>query len=236
MPKSTDTNRRKAPATPDLSERAVLTISSKNYSSWSLRAWLMMKFSGLPFEEQMMDVDAPGVRAELLLLAPSILVPCLNHRGIRVWDTLAIGEYLHEVVPEAELLPTELVHRAHCRAICGEMHSGFSAMRASLPMNLKLRLPSFKVWSKAQADIDRIIDIWTDCLTRHQGPYLFGSHPNMADAMFAPVATRFVTYSVRLPPPCESYRDTIMAIPALQEWISAASQEAEEFDELDMDF
>jgi glutathione S-transferase len=235
MPKSTASPRRASAPVPATTE-AVLTISSKNYSSWSLRAWLMMKFSGLPFREEMMDVDAPGVRAELLLLAPSILVPSLQHQGIRVWDTLAIGEYLHEVVPEAGLLPTELVHRAHCRSICGEMHSGFSALRASLPMNLKLRLPSFKVWSKAQADIDRIVEIWTDGLSRYQGPYLFGRHPTMADAMFAPVATRFVSYAVSLPPVCAAYRDTLMAMPAMQEWMAAAVQEAEEFDELDMDF
>lgn len=196
----------------------------------------MMKFAGLTFTEHKVDVDAPEVRAELLLLAPSILVPCLNHNGIRVWDTLAIGEYLNEVAPKAGLLPTEMVRRAHCRAICGEMHSGFSAMRASLPMNFKAQLKSFKVWSKAQADIDRIIEIWSDCSKRYKGPYLFGAKPNLADAMFAPVASRFTTYGVNLPKVCAKYRDTIMALPAMQEWRKQALQEPEEFDELDMDF
>jgi glutathione S-transferase len=196
----------------------------------------MMTFSGLPFIEHKVDVDAPEVRAELLLLAPSILVPTLNHNGIRVWDTLAIGEYLNEVAPKAKLLPTEMVRRAHCRAICGEMHSGFSAMRASLPMNFKAQLKSFKVWSKAQADIDRIIEIWTDCLQRYKGPYLFGQKPNLSDAMFAPVASRFITYGVNLPKVCAKYRDTMMALPAMQEWREQALQEPEEFDELDMDF
>ncbi|MFM8462608.1 MAG: glutathione S-transferase family protein [Actinomycetota bacterium] len=215
---------------------AILSISSKNYSSWSLRAWLMLKMSGLSFIEEKVDIDSPGVRAELLLLAPSILVPCLSHNGIRVWDTLAIGEYLNEVAPNAGLLPPQIVQRAHCRSICGEMHSGFAAMRSSLPMNLKVKMQSFKVWSKAQADIDRIIEIWTDCLSKYSGPYLFGQSPTIADAMFAPVATRFVTYAVSLPSVCENYRDTVMAMPFMREWISQAILEHEDFDELDMDF
>ncbi len=217
-------------------EGARLSISSKNYSSWSLRGWLMVKMAGLPFEEERVDVDSPDARAELLLLAPSILVPCLTHRGIRVWNTLAIGEYLHEVAPKAGLLPSDPVQRAHCRSICGEMVSGFSAMRASLPMNMRARLKSFKVWSKAQADIDRIIEIWTECLGTYGGPYLFGEKPTLADAMFAPVASRFTTYAVSLPPLCASYRDTIMAMPLVQQWMADALQEPEELDELDMDF
>lgn len=196
----------------------------------------MIKFSGIAFVEQMVDVDAPGVRAELLLLAPSILVPSLQHNGIRVWDTLAIGEYLHEIAPKAKLLPTEMVQRAHCRAICGEMHSGFSAMRSSLPMNFKVKMKSFKVWSKAQADIDRIIEIWLDCLLRYEGDFLFGPEPNLADAMFAPVASRFVTYGVVLPERCALYRDKLMGLPAMKLWESEALTEHEEFDELDMDF
>lgn len=109
-------------------------------------------------------------------------------------------------------------------------------MRASPPMNLKVKMNSFKVWSKAQADIDRIIEIWSDCLARYGGPYLFGAVPNMVDAMFAPVACRFVTYAVKLPPICENYRDVIMSMPVLREWISQAILEPKEFDELDIDF
>lgn len=213
-----------------------LTISSKNYSSWSLRGWLMVRFAGIPFVEERIDIDAPGARAELLLLAPSILVPCLTHRGIRVWDTLAIGEYLHEVAPEAGLLPSDPVQRAHCRSICGEMHSGFAAMRASLPMNLKARFDTFKVWSKAQADIDRIETIWEDCLQRHGGPYLFGRERTLADAMFAPVATRFRTYAVALRPASAAWRDTALAMPEMREWTADALLEPDELDELDMDF
>ncbi len=107
----------------------------------------MVKLSGLAFKEVMLGTDNADARAELLLLSPSMLVPCLSHGKVKVWDTLAIGEYLNEIAPKAQLLPTNVVHRAHCRAICGEMHSGFAAMRASLPMNIKARIKSFKVWS-----------------------------------------------------------------------------------------
>ncbi len=164
---------------------AILTISSKNYSSWSLRGWLLCRMAGLDFVEQAVPVDDPANRAELLLLSPSILVPCLTHDGIRVWDTLAIAEYLNEVKPKAGLLPAKRAARARCRSICGEMHSGFSNLRSALPMNLKARHPGFKVWSGAQADIDRIATIWRECFAEHGGPYLFGNL-TMADAMYAP--------------------------------------------------
>src|SRR3984893_18115263 len=141
-----------------------LTISSRNYSSWSLRGWLLTKFSGLEFEEIVVPPADPVIRAELLLLSPSILVPRLEHEGVRVWDTLAIAEYLHEVRPEARLLPTDRVARAHCRSICGEMHSGFSALRSALPMNLRAHCPGFKVWSRAQGDIERIVESGGACL------------------------------------------------------------------------
>ena len=139
--------------------KAVLTISSKNYSSWSLRGWLMARFAGLEFTEKVIPPDDPAMRAEMLLLAPSILVPCLKHEGVKVWDTLAIGEYLQrdQARRPACCRPTRKA-RAHCRAICGEMHSGFAALRAALPMNLKGHFPGFKVWARAQADIDRIVD------------------------------------------------------------------------------
>ena len=117
--------------------KAVLTIASKNYGSWSLRGWLLCKMAGIDFEEHHVGTDDPSTRAELLLLSPSFLVPRLTHDGLRVWDTLAIVEYLHELNPEAGLLPSDRVQRAHCRSICGEMHSGFSNLRSALPMNIK---------------------------------------------------------------------------------------------------
>jgi len=213
----------------------ILTISSKNYSSWSLRGWLLCKMAGLEFVEEVVPVDDPSNRAELLLLAPSILVPCLTHLGTRIWDTLAIAEYLNEVRPKARLLPADRSARARCRSICGEMHSGFTNLRSALPMNLKARHPGFKVWAGAQADIDRITTIWRDCLTVYQGPYLFGTL-TMADAMYAPVVTRFLTYDVTLDADCAGYCDRIMALPDMVAWRDAAMLEAEELEELDMEF
>jgi len=213
----------------------VLTISSKNYSSWSLRGWLMCKMAGLEFAEEVVPVDDPANRAELALLSPSILVPCLTHAGIRVWDTLAIGEYLLEIKPEVGLLPAGRGDRARCRSICGEMHSGSGNLRSALPMNLKARHPGSKVWSGAQADIDRITAIWHDCLAAHDGPYLFGA-PTMAEAMYAPVVTRFLTYDVRLDAACAAYCERIMALPEMIEWCRAALAEPDELEELDMEF
>jgi glutathione S-transferase len=215
--------------------KAVLTISSKNYSSWSLRGWLLCKMAGLEFSEAVVPVDDPANRAELLLLSPSILVPCLTHQGVRVWDTLAIAEYLNEINPAAGLLPAARGDRAHCRSICGEMHSGFGNLRSALPMNLKARHPRFRVWSGAQADIDRIVTIWHDCLAAHRGGFLFGS-ATMADAMYAPVVTRFLTYDVPLDGICAAYCERIMALPEMVEWCRAALAEPDELEELDMEF
>jgi len=216
-------------------QKTVLTISSKNYGSWSLRGWLLVKFAGLPFEEETIPPDDPDMRAEMLLLSPSILVPRLTHEGIPVWDTLAIAEYLHEVAPQARLLPADRAMRAHCRAICGEMHSGFAALRSALPMNLKSRFPGFKLWSRAQADIDRIVAIWRDCLARYGGPYLFGER-SMAEAMYAPVCTRFLTYDVALDEVCRGYCARVMALPEMVEWVEAAQREPEGIEELEVEF
>jgi glutathione S-transferase len=217
-------------------QKPTLTIASKNYGSWSLRGWLLCKMAGLDFEERMAASDDPSMRAELLLLSPSFLVPCLTHDGIKIWDTLAIAEYLNEILPEAGLLPETRAARAHCRSISGEMHSGFSNMRSALPMNLKAHHPGFKVWAGAQADIDRIMSIWRECLATHKGPFLFGVTPGMADAMFAPVVTRFLTYDVKLDSDCAAYARAIMALPAMREWIAGAEAEPDEVVELDVEF
>jgi glutathione S-transferase len=213
----------------------ILTISSKNYSSWSLRGWLLCRMAGLKFVEEVVPVDDPTNRAELLLLSPSILVPCLTHQGIRIWDTLAIAEYLNEVRPKAGLLPAGRGARARCRSICGEMHSGFTNLRSALPMNLKARHPGFKVWTGAQADIDRITTIWRECFANYHGPYLFGAL-TIADAMYAPVVTRFLTYDVKLDADCAGYCDRITALPDMMAWRNAAMLEPEELEELDMEF
>jgi glutathione S-transferase len=215
---------------------ATLTLSSKNYSSWSLRGWLLARFAGLEFREQMVSPDDAEVRKELLLLAPSIRVPCLTHEGAKVWNTFAIAQYLDEVRPKAGLMPADRIARAHCRSVCGEMNSGFANLRASLPMNLKLHRPGHKIWAGAQPDIDRICEIWDDCLTRYGGPFLFGVQRGMADAMFAPVVTRFLTYDVKLGKRCAQYCKTIMAMPEMREWVAAAKREPDEIEQLDMDF
>jgi glutathione S-transferase len=191
--------------------------------------------AGLEFAEEIVPVDDPASRAELLLLSPSILVPCLTHNGIRIWDTLALAEYLNEVKPRAGLLPKDRAARARCRSICGEMHSGFSNLRSALPMNLKARRLGFKIWSGAQADIDRITTIWRDCFAEYNGPFLFGSR-SMADAMYAPVVTRFLTYDVHLDSVCGRYCDQITALPEMIEWCNAAIHEPEELEELEMEF
>ena len=214
---------------------ATLTITSKNYGSWSLRGWLLCKMAGLKFAEQVMPVDDPSMRAELLLMSPSFLVPCLTHDGVKVWDTLAIAEYLRELKPKAGLLPADRAARAHCRAISGEMHSGFANLRSALPMNLKARYEDFKIWAGALADIARVVEIWKECLAKYGGPYLFGKL-SVADAMYAPVVTRFLTYDVKLDADCAAYCQAIMALPAMQEWIAAAKAEPDDLEELDVEF
>jgi len=216
--------------------KAVLTISSKNYGAWALRGWLMAKLAGLAFTEKVISPDDPAMKAEMLLLSSSMLVPSLQHGSVKVWGTLAIGEYLNEIKPDAKLLPANAAARAHCRAISGEMHSGFASMRSALPMNIKAHFPGFKVWSRAQADIDRVLEIWTECLSQYGGPYLFGKEVSLADAMYAPVVTRFLTYDIPLDKASAAYVKRIMALPALQEWIAEAQKEPDDIDELDAEF
>ena len=216
--------------------KATLTIASRNYGSWSLRGWLLCKMAGLDFEEQTVASDDPSTRAELLLLSPSFLVPCLAHNGVKIWDTLAIAEYLNEILTAAGLLPKSLAARTRCRSISGEMHAGFSNLRSALPMNLKAHHPGFKVWAGAQADIDRIISIWRECLATEKGPFLFGDSACLADAMFAPVVTRFISYDVKLDSDCAAYCATIMAMPPMHEWVGAAKAEPDEVVELDVEF
>lgn len=216
--------------------RATLTVTSKRYGAWSLRGWLLCQLAGLEVDEVLLPSDDPLARAELLLLAPSFRVPSLAHDGVRVWGTLAIAEYLYEQVPGSSIFPPDVADRALCRSVCNEMHSGFANLRAGLPMNMKARHPNFKVWAGAQADIDRIVDLWHECLERSGGPYLFGAVPTAADAMYAPVCSRFVTYDVELDARCASYRDAVMALPAMQVWITAAELEPDDLEELEAEF
>jgi glutathione S-transferase len=214
---------------------AVLAISSRNYSSWSLRGWLLCRLAGLDVVEEMVPVDA-DTRAELLLLSPSVRVPRLTHEGASVWDTLAIGEYLNELYPEAQMYPADRVARAHCRSISGEIHSGFTNLRSALPMNLKVRHARFPIFSGARPDIERIETIWSECLARYGGPFLFGARPVVADAMYAPVATRFLTYAVALSPAAAAYRDAVLGWEPMQLWKEAALAEPDEMVDLEVEF
>ena len=163
--------------------------------------------------------------------------PSFNLPSVKIGEEeVAITEYLTELKPKAGLIPKEKIARAHCRSICGEMHSGFSNLRSALPMNIKSRHPGFKVWAGAQADIDRVLAIWRECLKDYGGPFLMGAKPTAADAMYAPVCTRFVTYDVKLDAKCAAYRDRVLALPAMAEWIKAARTEPDEVEELDVEF
>ncbi len=215
---------------------ATLLISSKNYSSWSLRGYLLARLAGLRFEEKVVDLDDPVNRRELLMQSSSIRIPALMHDDVMIWDTLAIAEYLNEAFPSAAMLPSDRLARARCRSISGEMHSGFTALREALPMNLRLFRPGFAVWSAVQADIDRITEIWRECISTWDGPWLFGKRPCIADAMYAPVVTRFRSYDVQVDTVCERYCQTIMGWPDMKEWFAAAQREPEQIDELDIEF
>ena len=163
-------------------------------------------------------------------------MPCLTHNGLKVWDTLAIAEYLHENFPQAGLLPKDMAARTHCRSIAGEMHSGFSNLRSALPMNLKAHYKGFKIWAAAQGDIERITTIWRECRTKYGGPYLFCATPSLADAMYAPVATRFATYDVKLDRACADYCETVLNLPEMLEWTEAARTEKAGIEELEAEF
>ncbi|HEX3565509.1 MAG TPA: glutathione S-transferase [Acidimicrobiales bacterium] len=215
---------------------AVLTINSRNYGAWSLRGWLLCRNSGLDFTVKVIDSQDPEVRAELLMLSPSLLVPRLAHGDIEVWSTIAIAEYLHELFPQRGLLPQATADRARCRSVSGEIQSGFANLRSALPMNLKASHPGFPVWAGARADLDRIETIWSDCLDQSKGPYLFGDSFTLADAMFAPVCTRIRTYDVKVGAMASEYTETVLALPEMVELTEEALAEPDDVEELEMEF
>jgi glutathione S-transferase len=192
--------------------------------------------AGLEVEVESASIDDPQNRAELLLLSPTVLTPRLDHDGASVWDTIAIAEYLDEMYPKAELLPTERVKRAHCRSVVGEMHGGFYNLRSALPMNLRARYPGFRVFTGARGDIRRVLTIWNECFEAYRGRFLFGDKPTLADAMYAPVCTRFVTYDIALEGKAAEYRDRIISWAPMQQWIEEAKAEPMEIEELDIEF
>jgi glutathione S-transferase len=215
--------------------QATLTINSRNYGAWSLRGWLLCKFAGLDFSVEVVDMTDPSSHAELLLLSPSFLVPQLRHDELVIWDTLAIGDYLHECM-DSSLLPADPKARAWCRSVSGEVHSGFANLRAALPMNIKSHHPGFPVWAGAQADIDRVETLWNECLAASGGPFLFGETRTVADAMYAPECSRLHTYDVKVGEVASGYVETILAMPEMVDWTDAARLEPDDVEELEMEF
>jgi len=211
-------------------DEITLVIGNKNYSSWSLRAWLMMKASGAPFREVLVQLDQPETRQQILQYTPSARVPVLIHKGVSIWDSLAIGEYLAETFPQAKLWPQDKAARALARSVSAEMHSSFADLRREAPMNIRGHFPNRKLDPQAAADIRRIVTLWRDCRMQFgekanpDEGYLFG-HFTIADAMFTPIATRLRTYEVPLDNDTASYVDRVLSSPAMKEWTVAALKE-----------
>jgi glutathione S-transferase len=203
-----------------------LVVGNRNYSSWSLRGFLAARAAGVPFDEVLVRLSEPGSKAELLKHSPAAKVPVLKHGERTICDSLAIIEYLAEVRPEAGLWPADAGARAHARAVAAEMHSGFSALRAHMPMNLRKSLPGKGRGRDVADDIERIGAIWADCRATYGagGPFLFGRF-SAADVMYTPVATRFRTYAVELDDLCQDYVDAVLARPDFLEWHAAALEE-----------
>ena len=204
-----------------------LYIGNKNYSSWSLRPWLLLKHFGIPFREHMVSVAGRDYNAALKPLAGNARVPCLHEDGFQIWESIAIAETLAERHPA--MWPADARARARARSISAEMHAGFTALRTAMPMNLKLKLKGKPATPAVQRDIDRIVEIWEEARMQFataDGPWLFGAF-SVADAMFAPIAWRFHVYNVALPPLAATYRDAMLAHPAMQEWYAAALLETE---------
>lgn len=204
-----------------------LLIGDKTLSSWSLRPWLLMKQAGIAFEEKSVRLDQPGTHEAISALSPSGLIPCLTHGETRIWDSLAIAEYLAEQFPERTLWPVDRQARAHARSISAEMHSGFAELRKVWPMNFTRTGMRHLCPLGVRRDIARIADIWTAARGAYGsgGPYLFGAF-TIADAMYAPVVSRFMTYGpVELPSAAQSYADTIFNLPAMREWGEGAARE-----------
>ena len=201
-----------------------LIIGNKNYSSWSLRPWILLRRLGLPFRETLVALDTPEFKAQVAQYGPGGRVPVLLDGDLAIWDSLAICEYLVELAGRG--LPAERAARAVARSVSAEMHSGFSNLRAQWPMNARARNRRTPMTPSLKADIERVEEIWADCRGRYgsQGPWLFGEY-SMADAMFAPVVLRFNTYGAQLIGTAREYVSTALEDPALQEWILAGQKE-----------
>jgi len=203
-----------------------LVIGNKAYSSWSMRPWLLMKQAGLAFDEVRIPLYQEGHDRKIREYSPAGRVPVLVDGAVTVWDSLAICEYLAERHAEKILWPANAAARAHARAVSAEMHAGFAALRSNMGMNVRRSFPGVGMTPEVAKDIARIEQLWEDCLQRYGGPFLFGAF-GIADAMYAPVATRFRTYAVGLSAVAQRYADLLLALPAVAEWYAAAHAETE---------
>lgn len=205
-----------------------LVVGNKNYSSWSLRPWLALRMAEIPFDEIVIPLYEPASKAALLVQSPAGKVPVLRHGDLVVWDSLAICEYAAELAPQAALWPADRAARAHARSISAEMHAGFVALRSTMPMNLRARGRHLATppTEAARADVARVSKIVEECRERFGagGAFLFGGF-GIADAMYAPVATRLRSYSIPLPPPVQAWSDAVLALPPFLEWERAALAE-----------
>jgi glutathione S-transferase len=206
-----------------------LVIGNKNYSSWSLRPWLVLKQAGIPFREQFIPIRGENWNTHIRDLSPSGKVPALIHGDVHVWDSLAICEYLAERFPEKQLWPAATAARAEARSVSAEMHSGFMGLRENMFMNIRRRMPNRGRTPESLADIERIVFIWNSSRARYasSGPFLFGAF-SIADAMYAPIALRFETYAVLTDGAVSDYARALLALPAMQEWVAAAHAEKEQ--------
>ena len=207
-----------------------LVIGNKNYSSWSLRGWLMAKAAGIEFEEIVIPLDLPETASAIRKHSPSGRVPVLLHRGLAVWESLAIGEYLNDLKPEAGLWPAAVAARAQARSISTEMHAGFHELRNNMPMNIRASSPGKGMTPAVRAEIERITSMWRDCRKRFSGAaakddgFLFGQF-SAVDAMYAPVVTRLRTYAVPVDSDTDAYCKAVLAYPPMKEWVDAAKNE-----------
>lgn len=208
-----------------------LVIGNKNYSSWSLRAWLLLAEAGIDFVERRIALDVASTAAELSKYSPAGRVPVLILDGHTVWDSLAIAETVAERWPDRKLWPDDFQVRAHARSICAEMHSGFAVLRESMPMNCRAMGRKVALPEPLARDIDRVFEIWSDCQSRYAAGdgWLFGRF-SVADAMYAPVVLRFRTYGINLPQSASRYAARLLESPAMQEWLVAAESEVEVID------
>lgn len=201
-----------------------LVVGNKNYSSWSLRAWLGLALAGAEFEEVVIPLDRPETQDEIRRWSAAGKVPVLLHGELAVWDSLAILEYAAELHPDAGLLPADRGARAVARSVMAEMHAGFAALRREYPMDMRRQAPRPPT-AAVERDIERICRMWRDCRERFGGGFLFGDRPGAADAVYVPVASRFRTYQPALPPDAQDYVDRVLDLPEVRRWADAAADE-----------